>query len=151
MPAPSLYTYRDMIDHLGDVFGFLSSDKELRLARGAIREAYQNVGMAREWTYLITQGRIDVVASYETGTITYDLTGGTYEYELTLATGTWPSWARYGRLEIDGYDNIFKVAERKSDTVVTLEPNFEPGEDVAAGTTYELFRSVYTLPSDLFK
>lgn len=151
MAAPALQTYRDLVDHLGDVYGFLASDRELRLARGAIREAVDNVSMTREWTYYVQHGRIDLVASYSTGTVTYDLTGGTYEYELTLASGTWPTWSRYGRLEITGYDPIFKIAERKTSAIVTLDPSFEPGADITSATAYELFRSVYTLPSDLYK
>jgi len=70
---------------------------------------------------------------------------GAHERLVTL-TGTVPTWARYGTLQIDGYDALYKVAEYKNTTTFTLDSLFNPGADVDAGTEFTLFRSVYPLP-----
>jgi hypothetical protein len=147
MTAPALFTYRDVIDHLCNVFGGLAPEKEHTRAKGAVTQALRTFYAVNDWTYFVAHERIALSASYSTGTVAFDLTGGTYEYQLTLSDGVWPAWARYGHIEIDGV--VYKVAERKSDTVVTLEPGFAPSADIAAGESYELFRSVYTLPDVL--
>jgi hypothetical protein len=151
MTRPFLMTYRDAIDHLVDYAGAGVTEPEQTRARGAVQSAYREVYLSHRWKYFITHGRLSVTAKYETGTVTYDHTGGTYERQLTLASGTWPSWARYGRIKITGYTPLYKIAERKSDTVVTLEPTFNPGADITDATAYTLFRSVYTLPGDLVR
>lgn len=58
--------------------------------------------------------------SYSTGTITYDHTGGANERQVTLAGGTWPSWAKApGRLFYNGA--FYNLDARISDTILTLE------------------------------
>ena len=70
--------------------------------------------------------------------------GGTNEREVTLATGTWPTWAAYGQIRIS--NTTYDIESRVSDTVITLPERTNPGADVAAGTSYEIFRSRYPLP-----
>lgn len=70
--------------------------------------------------------------------------GGTYERELTIAAGTWPSWAAFGKIIIDSVH--YDVEDRKSSTVLTLTAQSNPGADVAALTTYNIYREAYPLP-----
>jgi hypothetical protein len=86
------------------------------------------------------------VASYSTGTIAFDYTGGASERMVTLTTGTWPSWAAFGRITISG--TTYTVATRESDSVITLSPNSTPTADVASGTSYTIFRDTYEFPVD---
>ena len=107
----------------------------------AVQAAYREVGYKRGWKYLQRFERITTVAPYSTGTITYDHTGGTFERELTLASGTWPTEAANGWVRIDDVD--YEIDERKSGTVVTLTERANPGADVAAGTTYQFYKDTY--------
>lgn len=71
--------------------------------------------------------------------------GGASERMVTLTTGTWPTWARFGTLRINNVN--YAVATRESSSVITLEENNNPGEDVASGTDYTIFRESYALPA----
>ena len=70
--------------------------------------------------------------------------GGANERMLTLATGTWPTWAAFGVVQIDNVE--YQVATRESSTIITLSVNSNPGADVAAGTSYQIYRDTYPLP-----
>ncbi len=145
MSAPTLILYRDAIDHLVQWLGALPSEAEQNRARGAVQQAYQLVAQDHKWRYLLKHERLNVSAPYTTGTIAYTSSTRT----VTLTDGTWPTWARYGRIVFDGDDVVYKIAERDvAGSTVTLDPIFRPADDIDAGTTYTLFRSVYPLPAD---
>lgn len=146
MARMRITTYKDMIDHLVDYLGGSTSEETERYARRAIQAAYNEVATGHRWRYYLTRGRIVTAEPQTSSTITYDHTGGTYERMVTIASGTWPSWAAYGVLVISNV--AYEVAERKSSTVITLAPSSNPGEDVAAGTSYTLYRDTYPLPID---
>src|SRR5574340_549520 len=146
MAAPFLSTYRDAIDHLVDYTNGTPESAEDRRLRSAVQAAYEDLTLQAQWTYNYRHHRLHFVAPYSTGTVAYDHTGGTNERQLTLTSGTWPTWAAYGRVKVD--DVVCAVASRISDTVLTLDTALNPGADVAAGTSYTLMRSVYTLPPD---
>lgn len=140
------HTAYDALERILDVWGTGSQKISQREARRAILDAYRELSTAHQWTYLWTHGRINLNAAYDTGTVTYDHTGGTYERQLTLASGTWPTWATLGMVRISGI--TYKVDRRISSTVLTLDSVQNPGEDVAAGTSYTLAQDTYEMPSD---
>lgn len=146
MPAPQLFTYKDLIDHLVDYIGSNASKEAVRDARRAAQDGCRELASAHSWSYYMQRGRIVTSDDYTTGTLAYDHTGGAYERMVTLTTGTWPSWAALGQLVIDNV--VYQVAERKSDSIITLTYAHNPGEDVAAGETYTLYRDSYPMPSD---
>lgn len=146
MPKTILHTYADVVSHLMDYLGAATDGAAERAARMAVQNAYKELPTLRRWNYFYQRGRIATVAPYTTGTIEYDHTGGTYERQVTLTSGTWPTWAAQGCLVIDNV--VYDVAERKSSTVITLTPAANPGADVAALTTYTLYRDTYPLPVD---
>lgn len=139
-----LYTYKDAVDHLQDWSGGSPDSITRGDARKACLEALREVLAERRWTFYYALGRLVTVAAYSTGTVAYDHTGGASERMVTLSSGTWPSWARFGTLLISNV--TYNVATRESDTVITLEEGANPGADVASGTTYSLFRESYPLP-----
>ncbi len=145
MPTPTLLTYGDMIDELVHFLDGLPEEASQDRARQAIQAAYRELPLSHKWRYFTAHGRINVTAEYTTGTVTYTSSTRT----LTLASGTWPDWARSGRLLIGSDTVIYKVAERSSDSEITLEADFCPAADVAAGTSYTLYRAVYPLPADM--
>ena len=151
MAETLLWTYQDAVEWVLDAQNANepNTGAPQRLARKAVAEAYRELVNLNQWSYL--EGRYQFVTSapYSTGTITYDHTGGASERLLTLASGTWPSWAAFGRVIIAGVH--YTVATRESDTLLTLSPNSNPGDDVAAGTSYQIYRDTYPLPVNFHK
>lgn len=146
MASIKLFTFKDAIDHVLDFLGGDAGEQAFRIARGAVLTAYRGLVSDHNWTYLYQLGRLATNASQTTGTIAYDHTGGSSERLVTLTGSTWPSWAALGSLQIG--DVTYQIAERLSDTTITLSVNSNPGADVAAATTYRLFRDTYPLPVD---
>lgn len=140
-----LKTYRDVIEHLVDWGGGRMNEAEARRPRRAISAAMRKMFFEYPWRYFKDDRRIVLDAPYETGTVAFDVTGGTTERRLTLTDGTWPDWAAYGRILIGTDTVVYKVAERVSSSVLTLDSGAYPQEDIDAGTTYTLFRSDYPL------
>ena len=114
------------------------------MAKLAVVTAYRDLTNRHSWNYYKRRTHIVTEDNYSTGTVAYDHTGGTYERELTLSDGTWPTNAARGIVVID--HKHYRVDERKSGTVVTLDADTNPGADVTAGTSYEWYRDAYTLP-----
>ncbi len=90
------------------------------------------------WSFLQpTLASIEIHAAYATGTIS--VTTGT----VTLASGTWPSWAADGEIYVDG--GWYTVASRTNGTTVVLDDSSVTG---LSGETYTLLHREYDLPSD---
>jgi len=142
-------TYSDLLDYITSLNDGGARSKDLRVYKESILGSYRDLSMTAEWDYYLGEGRIDLVANYNTGTVAYDHTGGANERQLTLTGGTWPTWIKFGRVRFN--ETVYKVESRVSSTIITLDSVFNPGEDVASSTTYESYRSVYSLPSDMWR
>jgi hypothetical protein len=144
MAQTQLWTFQDAVEDLLDLHEVERNGLNYRHARRAVIEALRQLSSLHHWTIYEQVTTISTVASQTSSTITFDLTGGAYERMVTLASGTWPSWAAFGSLVIDNV--VYTVEDRKSDTIITLSANSAPAADVAAGTTYTLYRDTYPLP-----
>lgn len=142
----SILTFEDCVAHLLDVVENGREGLNVRQAIRAVESAYRDFPLKHQWAYYYRKRIVATVDAYSTGTITYDHTGGANERQLTLATGTWPSWSAFGRVIIG--DAAYEVESRISDSIITLEESANPGEDVAAGTAYTICRAEYPLPVD---
>ncbi len=138
--------YADAIEHLIYSMQSGNNEKEVRDLRMAIQTGYREVAYETDWKYYWGVGQVILNAPQSSSTITYDHTGGASERLLTLASGTWPTWARFGRIKIANV--VYPIAARLSDTTLQLDEDVNPGADVAALTTYLLFQNQYALPSD---
>lgn len=145
MAAPFLASYQDLLDELCVATGGGATSPEQRDVRMACQRAYTHLGDIHNWLFYKRAYRIFMSAPYSTGTVSFDLTGGANERQLTLSGGTWPTWARQGKVIIS--DVVYDVAERVSDTILTLDPVLNPGADVAS-TSYTLMRTTYAMPFD---
>jgi hypothetical protein len=133
-------TYFDLVESLiVSSFGG-PQDAEQRDIRTAIHRAYDELTTIRDWAYYHVHGRIVLQAPYSEGTVTSS--GST----VTLAGGTWPSWAASGAYLKVG-EEITRVASLTSSTVLVLDSSLPFKGDVT-GELYTLYRSVYPLPSD---
>ena len=50
-------------------------------------------GKAHQWTFMFPVTTLSINAPQSSSTITYDHTGGSSENLVTIASGTWPTWA----------------------------------------------------------
>jgi hypothetical protein len=144
-----LLTYDEAVDHVIDFLGQSVSGSSVRDAKRACIQALRDIANAHPWRYFINSRLLTTDASQTSSTITYDHTGGAAERLVTIAAGTWPTWAARGKLKIG--EISYDVATYESTTTITLSPNSNPGADVAAGTAYTLYRNHYPLPLDFIK
>jgi len=133
-------TYFDLVESLIVASYGGPQDAEQRDIRTAVHRAYDELTTIRDWSYQHVHGRIILQAPYDAGTIT--TSGAT----VTLAGGTWPSWAATGAYLRVG-EQICRVASRTSGSVVVLDSGLSLKSDVTA-SQYILYRTVYPLPSD---
>lgn len=143
MSVPPVKTFADLREALdafvsGEGRGSASPEDHRRAALAA----YDIVAKARDWSFLQKDARVQLVAPYSTGTITY--TSSTRALELSAA-GTWPTWARDGSVRIA---DVVSDIESISGQTATLDVSRSPNADHAAGTSYSLFRRWYPLPND---
>lgn len=142
--ATEVWTYQDAVEHLLDVFDSDRAGRPLRMARRACHEALRELTAAHRWKYYDCRHVFKTDAPYSTGTIAYDHTGGAQERLVTLTGGVWPTSTAHYLLAIANVP--YPVDQRVDDTHVTLGADANPGADVAASTTYQLYRNSYPLP-----
>lgn len=140
-----IWTYQDAVEHVMDVFDVDDTDRNRRLCRRAVDEIYRELPQRARWTYFDRRWTLISSAPYSTGTVTFDLEGGTYPRQLTLTGGTWPTWAKFGRVIQPDY--VHDVQERISDTVLILDEATAPTADFT-DQTYSINRYQYDLPED---
>lgn len=145
MTAPRMLTFCDAFDTLSALCQGYGVSASSDVFKRCVLDAYNEIIAMHDWSYLFRNGRIQLHAPQTTGTVAFDLTGGTYERQLTLTGATWPTWAEDAAVRFD--DIVCDIESRKSDTVVTLDATMSPGADVSS-TTYELYPRWYRLPSD---
>lgn len=139
-------TFDDLLDYLSGYAGKDVSKTTTSAIRSAAQAGIRELQGHHDWSYYRTLGRVNTVASYSTGTVAYDHTGGSSERLLTLSSGTFPSWLASGVVVISGVP--YRVDERLTGTTATLRSDSNPGEDVDAGTAYVAAQEEYALPSD---
>lgn len=110
--------------------------------RRAVEEAYRELALQGYWSYYRRRTIISTVASQQTGTISYTHSTRT----ITLTGGTFPSGSQAYRLIIGNAH--YDIESNPSNTTLVLPTASNPGDDVASGTAYTLYKSEYTLPVD---
>jgi hypothetical protein len=146
MAASDLWTYQDLVEHVLDMFDSPRSGRPLRMAKRACQEAMRELTHACQWSYFDTVHKFRTAANLTTGTVAYDHTGGAYENLLTLTDSTFPTNARLYTVILS--DTHYPIARYIDSTNVLLDPDQNPGEDIAAGASYTLYRGSYPMPMD---
>lgn len=172
----TLFTYQDAVEHALDYLGGNPSDQTTRDCVRAVQNAYRELADAFNWSYLYKEGFFISSGAYPGGslnigisqvtppaaeTIQYQQVGPLYLRQVTLSGGTWPDWAdqgaflRFANPAAEYYTGgatenfvAYRVARRWSDTILTLDPQINPGMDTPAGTSFILYRDTYLLPED---
>jgi hypothetical protein len=138
-------TYFDLVESLIVSSYGGPQDAEQRDIRSAIHKAYNELTTIRDWGYYSVHGRIVTNPAYTTGTIgitsgAVTLTGGSFATAGVTAANAKHWTIRTG-------DRSYPLSAYSSATAVTLESAFS-GIDVASGSAYTLFRTIYPLPAD---
>ncbi len=94
-----------------------------------------------EWSFLKIKHFLQLYGAYATGTITSVANGA--GSIVTLADGTWPTWAADGEIWISNVR--YTVASRTSGSVIRLD---DTAVTAAAGTSYSLRKTEYAMPDD---
>ncbi len=132
-------SYSSLLERIGhQLFGIrsgYSSDNTSDIEE-CIKDGLFDVYTAHKWSFFRPIEYITTTAPYDTGTI--EVADGV----VTLSDGTFPSWAAQGILKVDG--GYYDVDTRTDGTTITLE---DTSVDVDAGTSYELGRPEYDLPT----
>ena len=144
MPARTVVV--DMVSHLRDYLGSNVNNEVQRVIIRSIQAGLRELSNVRPWSYLYKRHRIQTNAPYSTGTVAYDVTGGSVERELVLTSGTWPTWAADGTVAISNV--TYEAFRRVSDSVLQLDSNVTSAADIAAGASYTLYQDTYVLPED---
>jgi hypothetical protein len=143
------HTAYDLMERLLSWLGGDTQRVTHRDIKRAIEDAYREFPGLHDWQFLNAVGRVNINAAQTLGTVAYDHTGGSYERLLTITGATWPSWAQRGYIRVG--EVTYNVETRIDDTRLTLTDAFNPGADLAAGTSYMIGQDIYELPADFLK
>jgi hypothetical protein len=137
----TLETYSTLWSYARRQYGDRSGTKADTEVQQACDDAVWMVAKAKRWPWLNTMGRLNLVASYNTGTvaITVATTG------MVLSGGTWPTWAASGEVLVNGIWQ--KVTTRTSGTDLVMTNAW--GEATITAENYLIAQHSYTLPDDL--
>lgn len=136
-------TVSDIVEHLRDYLGSNVNAEVQRAILRSLQSAYRELTNARRWVYLYQHGRVQVRGHYTTGSVAYS----TSTNQMVLTGGTWPSWVDHSSQIAIG-TVTYQVAQRISDTVVTLDPVLTSIADIPSGTAFDLYQDTYDLPLD---
>lgn len=137
-----MFTYSDAIEHLQDYCGGAADAKGQSFIRRSVVRSYKDISQhSKGWRYYIRRGRVRQKAPVSSSTITY--TSSTRV--LALASGSWPTWAPLGVVRIDNVD--YQIDSVSGGNAILNALNC-PLDDIAAGTSYELYQTEYPLPAD---
>jgi len=125
-------SYNGLLERVGhELFGIRSgftADQTTDILQ-CIKDGLHYVYTAHDWSFFRPVKDITTTAPYSTGTVT--IASGV----VTLAGGTFPSWAAQGILKVS--NSYYSVNTRDGDTQVTLD---DTSVTVAAATSFELGR-----------
>lgn len=110
--------------------------------RESVNEAVRQLCNDKDWPWLYTVGRLNFKAAYTTGTVTVTESSAV----VTLAGGTFPTWAASGEIFIAG--QWHSILTRDSNTQLTLDNAWASPDTDGSGLGYVLAQYQYTLPSD---
>lgn len=128
------YVRRIMLDATGD--------KSDTIILEVINEAAEMYSMESQNAYWLTRGVIELLAEYDTGTVT--ITNGSAT--VALSGGTFPSWAGSADLFIPELGVWFEVESRTDDTNIVLSDAYNG--TTTASLTYTLVKTRYAAPTD---
>lgn len=140
--AVEIPTLADLKYHLHDTGIELGRLPE-RQVTNAMLSALRDIVAYHPWQYYRRRRQIVTTEPYSTGTVSYNSSTNV----LTLTGGTWPSWAKYGVVQI-GSRKFYSVGRILSTTTLSFNENTLPSGDLT-DETYSLMQEVHPLPPNI--
>lgn len=140
-----VWTAQDEYERLLVTQELTNVGRQRQLARTAILNVLREMPNRARWSYYDRRYTLRTVAS-QTGTCTYDHTGGASERLITLASATLPTdgTGEFYRVVID--EVHYGIQRVLTSTTAMLDVNNNPGADVAALTECKVYRAYYPFP-----
>jgi hypothetical protein len=136
------YLYCDIVERLRARHNLQGTAREIQLLRMAVQDAYDDLANHYDWKWY-NRRLIITTSPTVTATVDFDLTGGTAERLFTLASGTLPSWLRYGFVS---YNNQAYYVDRVlNSTTFTVKDGSSPNSDLN-DVSVVFVRESYPLP-----
>ena len=143
MRPPTILTFADVIDWLNTwAKGHAIDGEDQSTMKMVVQQSMTDLINATDWPWLMVPGQVVLEEAQTSSTITYTQSTRT----LTLASGTWPADSAERSVRIG--DVLCDVEEYTDSTNLKLHEINNPGQDVAAGTSYVLYKRYYELPAD---
>jgi len=142
MATPEILTYQDTVDACVDFLSGHTGSMAQRDIRRCIHSAIRHMAAVTTDNYRATRGRLHLKEEYSTGTVAYTHSG----YGVTGTDTVFPAWAEDASIKIG--DIVSDIESRTGDTALILDSVRNPGEDVAAGTSYTMYKTCYHLPNN---
>lgn len=143
---PEIFTLHDLVHRLTLRTGSTPTDRTLAMFSRAIQDAIRGLPGKHDWRYFNRQSRFVSSASVDLS-ISYDHTGGAHERLVTVTDGALPADASFGELRIG--ESSYRVMNRITDSLCTLEPDFCLTEDMTGGATWT--RRAYQFSREMLK
>lgn len=139
----SLLTFQDALERLQQFTAGTSMSRALGDMKLAVESALHHVYAERSWTYFESSFSFSSRATMTTGTVAYSHGG----LLLAITGNTWPAWADRGTVVAN---QLYGDIDRATTYNAYVDPNYNFGQNIDAGSTFTLFQDKFTLP-DLFQ
>jgi hypothetical protein len=111
------------------------------IIKSNLQDSYRQLA-SKDWNRLNLQRLIYTAIPYSTGTVSVATTG------VVTGVGTTFTAAMVGRfMKVHYTDAFFEISVFTNVTTITLKD--WPGEVVAAGTSYSIFKTIYDIPTEM--
>lgn len=128
------------------IYSRVESLANVTTQRALIKDAIQSGlyrATAADLPHLMSDGSIQTIAPYETGTVS--VTNGS---KTVTGSGTTFTSAMVGRkIRVGTNNSYYRIASYSSATSITLDIAYQ--EDTASGSTYVIYKDEYRLPADM--
>lgn len=136
-----LWTFQDAVEQTLDRFDVPTDERSLRQLKLCVKEVNRDLCEWHDWQFYMTTHIFRTVAPIDE-TVSYDAS----TRQATIDSGTWPSWALYGFLVINGTSPQV-TAVNDAGTILTLDET-APTSNLATGTAARIARDSFELPTN---
>jgi hypothetical protein len=129
---------------INNLRGFLGGALNDNLINAAINRAYDGLLRKRTWSQALAHAPLNTLAPHSNGTVAVDA-GST---SVTGANTAWTASFQNAFIRFASEDNYYEIANVANATAITLSTSYAGAANLAANSTYQIFKHIYTVPSD---
>jgi hypothetical protein len=145
-----MWTAQDELERLLVTQELTNQGRQRQLARTAILTILRDIPNRTRWTYFTRRFTLRTTAA-QTGTLTFDYTGGAVERLATVSGITLPTDGTGSQFRILVGHVHYDIERVLTSTTCQLNANNTPSSDITAGTSCQVYRLLHSFPSDFRK